>query len=195
MNCRRLRCDDCRVAGGLCLICGWIRRPMMPQSRAFTRTRRNTACGIQHLRTSRRSPILGDVLCSASAQLPAETRDPDGAIPTTCGGARGRTLPGAASGETITCDVPGGSGAMHRQHVCPNCLTRTHSELLAHPEVINVRPGTLDTPATVAPLAQIWTSLALPWALLPNIPHYEENPPDVPALMGSWRETHSAKLM
>jgi hypothetical protein len=96
MNCRRLRCDDCRVAGGLCLICGWIRRPMMPQSRAFTRTRRNTACGIQHLRTSRRSPILGDVLCSASAQLPAETRDPDGAIPTTCGGARGRTLPGAA---------------------------------------------------------------------------------------------------
>jgi hypothetical protein len=42
---------------------------------------------------------------------------------------------------------------MHRQHVCPNCLTRTHSELLAHPEVINVRPGTLDTPATVAPFS------------------------------------------
>jgi hypothetical protein len=99
------------------------------------------------------------------------------------------------SGETITCDVPGGSGAMHRQHVCPSCLTRTHAEMLAHPEVINVRPGTLDTPAAVAPVAQIWTSLALPWALLPNIPHYEENPPDVPALMGLWRATHSAKLM
>jgi hypothetical protein len=98
------------------------------------------------------------------------------------------------SGETTTCDVPGGSGAMHRQHVCPSCLIRTHSELLAHPEVINVRPGTLDTPAAVAPIAQIWTSLALPWALLPNIPHYEENPPDVPVLMGLWRETHSAKL-
>lgn len=83
---------------------------------------------------------------------------------------------------------------MHRQHVCPSCLTRTHTELLAHPEVINVRPGTLDTPAVVAPIAQIWTSLALPWALLPNIPNYEENPPDVPALMGLWRETHSANL-
>ncbi|WP_371261239.1 GFA family protein [Bradyrhizobium sp. th.b2] len=98
------------------------------------------------------------------------------------------------SGETIACGVPGGSGAMHRQHVCPSCLTRTHTELLAHPEVINVRPGTLDTPAVVAPIAQIWTSLALPWALLPNIPNYEENPPDVPALMGLWRETHSANL-
>jgi hypothetical protein len=57
------------------------------------------------------------------------------------------------SGETITCDLLGGSGAMHRQHVCPSCLTRTHTELLAHPEVINVRPGTLDTPAAVAPIA------------------------------------------
>lgn len=71
---------------------------------------------------------------------------------------------------------------MLRQHACPSCLIRTHSELLAHPEVIDVRPGTRDTPAVVAPIAQIWTSLALPWALLPNIPHYEENPPDVPAL-------------
>jgi hypothetical protein len=112
MNCRRLRCDDCRVAGGLCLICGWIRRPMMPQSRAFTRTRRNTACGIQHLRTSRRSPILWDVLCSASAQLPAETRDPDGAIPTTCGGARGRTLPGAAARSTL----PGNGSDLRQRH-------------------------------------------------------------------------------
>lgn len=46
------------------------------------------------------------------------------------------------SGETISRELPGGSGALHRQHICPACLTRTHTEMLAYPEIINVRPGT-----------------------------------------------------
>ena len=95
------------------------------------------------------------------------------------------------SGETIWCDVPGGSGAMHRQQICRTCLTRTHSEMLAYLEVINVRPGTLDAPEMVMPVAQTWTSLALPWALLPNVQCFEENPPDIPKLIGEWRAAHS----
>jgi hypothetical protein len=63
--------------------------------------------------------------------------------------------------------------------------------MLAYLEVINVRPGTLDTPEIVMPVAQTWTSLALPWALLPNVQCFEENPPDIPTLIGEWRAAHS----
>jgi hypothetical protein len=91
------------------------------------------------------------------------------------------------SGETLWRDLPGGSGGLHRQHVCPECLTRTHTEMLAHPDVINVRPGTLDNPAVATPIAQIWTSLAHSWAIAPNVRCYEENPEDIEALVGAWR--------
>ncbi|MBS0220069.1 MAG: GFA family protein [Proteobacteria bacterium] len=94
------------------------------------------------------------------------------------------------SGETLWCDLPGGSGALHRQHVCPHCLTRTHTEMMAHPDIINVRPGTLDRPQAVMPVAQVWTSAAHPWALAADIRCFEENPIDVPSLVAEWRARH-----
>lgn len=96
------------------------------------------------------------------------------------------------SGETLSRDLPGGSGELHRQHICPHCFTRTHTEMLAYPDVINVRPGTLDDAAAVKPIAQIWTSLAQPWALAPGVQAFEENPDDVPALARAWRIAHEA---
>jgi hypothetical protein len=93
-------------------------------------------------------------------------------------------------GETLTRELPGGSGELHRQHVCPQCLTRTHTEMLAYPDIINVRPGTLDDPSPAKPIAQIWTSLAQPWAIAPGVQAFEENPPDVPALAQAWRAAH-----
>jgi hypothetical protein len=95
------------------------------------------------------------------------------------------------SGETLWCDNPGGSGAMHRQHVCPKCLTRTHTEMMAYPDIINVRPGTLDRPEAVTPIAQCWVSLARPWAIAPDIRRFDENPSDVPGLMSQWQALHS----
>lgn len=93
------------------------------------------------------------------------------------------------AGETTSRELPGGSGALHRQHFCPECLTRTHTEMLAHPDIINVRVGTLDYPQTVRPIAQMWTSLALPWAVAPDVQAFEENPDDLPALAAAWRST------
>jgi hypothetical protein len=91
------------------------------------------------------------------------------------------------TGETLSRDLPGGSGALHRQHICPECFTRTHTEMLAHPDLINVRPGTLDDPAIARPIAQLWTSLAHRWAIAPDVSCFEENPTDVPALVAAWR--------
>ena len=94
------------------------------------------------------------------------------------------------SGETIYRDMPGGSGALYRQHVCPHCLTRTHTEMSAYPEIVNVRPGTLDRPDAVTPIAQAWTDLAQPWAIVPGIRCFPENPSDVPGLFEQWRKLH-----
>lgn len=91
------------------------------------------------------------------------------------------------SGETIYRELPGGSGALHRQHVCPDCLTRTHTEMLAYPDIINVRPGTLDDPTIARPIAQCWTSLAQPWAIAPGVRSFDENPEDVEGLAEAWR--------
>jgi hypothetical protein len=91
------------------------------------------------------------------------------------------------SGETLWRDLPGGSGALHRQHICPDCFTRTHTEMLAHHYVINVRPGTLDDPAIAAPIAQLWTSLAHRWAIAPDVRCYEEDPTDIEGLVAAWR--------
>jgi hypothetical protein len=92
-----------------------------------------------------------------------------------------------AAGETLSRDLTGGSGALHRQHVCPECFTRTHTEMLAHPDIINVRPGTLDDENIAKPIAQIWTSVARPWAIAPGIRAYEEDPEDIEALVEAWR--------
>ena len=93
------------------------------------------------------------------------------------------------AGETLSRDLPGGSGQLHRQHICPHCFTRTHTEMLAYPDIINVRPGTLDDPRIGAPIAQAWTSLAHPWALAPGVRCFEENPTDVEGLSEAWRAT------
>jgi hypothetical protein len=94
------------------------------------------------------------------------------------------------SGESVWRDLPGGSGALHRQHVCGECLTRTHTDMLAYPDIINVRPGTLDQPQAVTPVAQCWTRIAHPWAIIPGLRSFEEDPEDVPALMEAWRSQH-----
>ncbi len=91
------------------------------------------------------------------------------------------------SGETLWRDLPGGSGALHRQHICPECFTRTHTEMLAYPDIINVRPGTLDNPSIATPIAQIWTSVAHPWAVASGVRSYVEDPTDVEALVEAWR--------
>ena len=82
---------------------GW-RIPDIVGRRSGVETGERTAL-IRHFLRSRRSPILGDVLCSASVHLPAETQNPDGVIPTTCGRARGRTMPGAAAGNQIMWNI------------------------------------------------------------------------------------------
>jgi len=96
------------------------------------------------------------------------------------------------AGETLSRELPGGSGALHRQHICPHCFTRTHTEMLAYPDIINVRPGTLDDASIATPAAHIWTRLAQPWAIADGIRCFDEDPTDVEGLAAEWRHTLGA---
>lgn len=94
---------------------------------------------------------------------------------------------GLLQGETTARELPGGSGALHRHHFCPCCLVRTHTEMLAYPDIINVRAGTLDDTRVAQPIAQIWTRLAQPWAIASDVQAFEENPGDIQPLAAAWR--------
>jgi len=142
-------------------------------------------------------PLTGGCICG---QLRYAVRDPQVVLACHCRNCQQRTGSAFAlsmltlrkdfevvSGETLSADLPGGSGALHRQHICPHCFTRTYTEMLAYPDIINVRPGTLDDPSVARPVAQIWTRLAQPWAVAEGVRCFEENPEDVEGLAAAWR--------
>ena len=71
-------------------------------------------------------------------------------------------------------DVPRDDGSAQRIHRCPTCQIALYSEY-GRPEVLFVRAGTLDDPATVAPDAHIYTRTKVPWVALPDaVPAFEE---------------------
>jgi hypothetical protein len=94
-------------------------------------------------------------------------------------------------GETITRRLKTGSGNVNVHHFCEECLVRTHTEPLAHPVVSHVRPGTLEDPRWITPIAQIWTKSAHPWAIAGVIRCFDENPPDPIALARAWQEANA----
>ena len=59
------------------------------------------------------------------------------------------------------------SGGTATRYVCPSCATWTHTVTSGSPEVVVVRPSTLDDRNWVRPVAQIFTRSAHGWALLP----------------------------
>lgn len=79
------------------------------------------------------------------------------------------------------------SGAKNISWICPSCYSRIHTQregLLT----INLRAGTLDDTSWIRPVAQIWTSSAQPWALVPdNILSFEEQPTDFAELLAAWK--------
>ncbi len=93
---------------------------------------------------------------------------------------------------TATRELPGASGQINVQHFCHHCLARTHSEPVASPEVSYVRPGTLDDPMQISPVAQIWVKSARPSGILDGLQSFDKNMTQgkMPALIRAWRAAH-----
>ena len=70
-------------------------------------------------------------------------------------------------------DAPRDDGSVQRIHRCPTCRVAVFSEY-GRPEILFVRGGTLDRPASVGPDVHIYTRSKLPWVVLPDdVPAFE----------------------
>ena len=78
------------------------------------------------------------------------------------------------AGEPHPVDAPRDDGSAQRIHRCPTCQMAVFSEY-GPPEVLFVRAGTLDAPASVTPDVHIYTRSKLPWVRLPeSAPAFDE---------------------
>ena len=78
--------------------------------------------------------------------------------------------------------------------LCARCGTRLFHQMAAQAEIMSIKPGTLDEPLALAPVAQIWTSRAARWLELPGMLSYPENPPDFEAIFAAWRARKSGRV-
>ena len=77
------------------------------------------------------------------------------------------------AGEPRAVDVPRDDGSTQRIHRCPECQIAVFSEY-TRPQILFVRGGTLDEPASVEPDVHIFTRSKVPWvALPPDVPAFE----------------------
>jgi hypothetical protein len=87
-------------------------------------------------------------------------------------------------GELGVFDRPAASGNVSRCYFCPVCSNRIYHENPDKPEVIRLKPGTLDDTSIIQPEMHVWTSRAQPWVQLPtDIPCYEMQP-DMAIILG-----------
>lgn len=58
-------------------------------------------------------------------------------------------------------------GNISTRQLCPVCASWTHTELAASPDIMVVRPSSLDEPSWFRPVAQLYTRSAHRWAVMP----------------------------
>jgi hypothetical protein len=111
------------------------------------------------------------------------------------GSAYGMSMPAPRAAFRVTKGDPASyrrttpSGRIGVGRFCGACGTRVFSE--STPEIITLRPGTLDDASWVVPAAQIWTRSAHPWACLDDVVSNDENPDGYEAATRAWRAAFS----
>lgn len=98
------------------------------------------------------------------------------------------------SGETRFYDKPADSGRVVRIVSCARCGTNVWNEPLASPQLLVLKPGTLDDMSWVRPIGNIWTDRRAPWvAIDPGLVNFPGQPPDRQPLYDAWaKETEGA---
>jgi len=78
------------------------------------------------------------------------------------------------------------SGDKSLAWICAGCHSRIHMRRESWP-TLNLRAGTLDDTSWVRPVAQMWISSAQPWAIVPGILSYDEQPADFTEVLAAWK--------
>lgn len=87
------------------------------------------------------------------------------------------------SGDLQSWERPTADGGAAICYFCPECGNRIFHENPEMPEVLRLKPGTLDDTSSIRPEAHVWTKRAQPWVNIPSdMPSYEGQP-DVGVLM------------
>jgi hypothetical protein len=93
-------------------------------------------------------------------------------------------------GETLVYDKPADSGRTVRQHSCAICHTRVFNEPLSSPDLIVMRPGTLDDTSWAAPVGNIWVGSKAQWIEIElGLPSFPGQPPSREPLFAAWRDS------
>lgn len=87
-------------------------------------------------------------------------------------------------GELGVFDRPAASGNVARCYFCPTCSNRIYHENPDKPEVVRLKPGTLDDTDIIQPDMHVWTSSKQAWVKLPDDMPCHETQPDMATLMG-----------
>ena len=95
-------------------------------------------------------------------------------------------------GKSVQYSVKRPDGRTSRGQLCTACMTRLWSEPLKHPDVVIVRPGTLDDTSWLRPVAHIWTRSAQPWFKFPPDAVLFEGQPAPGELSKIWQHRNSA---
>ena len=80
-------------------------------------------------------------------------------------------------GDLSIFDRPADSGNIARCYFCSTCSNRIYHENPDKPEIIRLKPGTLDDTSIINPRIQVWTGGAQPWLKqLHDLPCHEVQP-------------------
>lgn len=91
------------------------------------------------------------------------------------------------AGETSAYRKTADSGRQALMHACAACGTKLWNEPLASPDILILKPGTLDESGWAAPAGDIWTSRALPWVTFdPALPAFPGQPPSRDPIYAAW---------
>jgi hypothetical protein len=102
------------------------------------------------------------------------------------------------AGTLVSFEKTADSGRVVRMHRCAACGTKVWNEPLASPDLLVLKPGTLDDFAWAAPVGNIWTERRMPWVEIdPALVRFPRQPPDRQPLYDAWteatREGHASR--
>ena len=91
------------------------------------------------------------------------------------------------AGDLACRDKTADSGRTLRMFRCARCGTKLWNRPLAFPDLLVLKPGTLDDPAWAVPIGDIWTDHRLPWvAIDPALASFPRQPPSRQPLYDAW---------
>ena len=82
-------------------------------------------------------------------------------------------------GALASFEYPGTQGHSFSNSFCQNCGTRIHHVHSRFPNLVSLKPGTLDDAGWLRPELHVFTRSAQPWVMIPDdVPAYETMPED-----------------